>query len=437
MNNYITINALEQVFAMQSELSFILLLLVIAWFSVIIYPIQTILIGESVIAMIFSKRMEGLTSAIFSQLDNKKNDLLAQGREVINFSIGTPDMPPAPHIMKILQEEAGKPENYKYAVKDIPELIDTVISWYQTRFGVLLDGEEVMTLMGSQEGLAHIALTLADPGDVVMVPDPGYPIFSVGPSIACASLYRMPLLKENNFLIDFDSIDVSAAHRAKLMIVSYPNNPVTAIAPPEFYEKLIWFAKKYDIAVLHDNAYTELYFDGKKGGSFLSFPGARDVGIEFNSLSKSHNIPGCRISFALGNREMLKQLRNLKSHLDYGVFLPVQKAAIAALKGPQDYITETAMIYQRRRDVLIEGLSRTGWFIDKPPATMFVWAPIPAKYKSSVDFTFELLDKTGVIVVPGSSFGEMGEGYVRIAMVQPEDSILKAVDLINHSGILK
>ncbi len=387
--------------------------------------------------MIFSKKMEGLHSAIFSELEHKRKQLVDEGRQVFNFSIGTPDMPPAPHIMDALKNAVLCPENYRYAVKDSQELVDTVINWYKDRFDVDLNPDEILSLMGSQEGLAHISMTLVDPGDTVMVPDPGYPIFSVGPMIASAKLYRVPLLKENGFLMNLDGIDKTVAHDTKLMIVSYPNNPVTAMAPPAFYEKLIWFAKKYDIVVVHDNAYCELVFDGKKGGSFLSFPGAKDVGVEFNSLSKSYNIPGCRISFALGNKEVIKHLRNLKSHLDYGIFPAVQKAAVAALTGPQQCVVDTMKTYQRRRDMLIEGLGQLDWRIEKPPATMFVWAPIPVHFSSSVDFTFELLKRTGVIVVPGSSFGTMGEGYVRFALVQSDDSILKAIERIRESGILK
>ena len=380
--------------------------------------------------------MDGLASAIFSQLDEKKNGLIKEGMEVINFSIGTPDLPPAPHIIKVLYEEAAKVENYRYAVCDTTELVETVIEWYKTRFGVVLEPCEVMSLIGSQDGLAHIALTLADPGDTVIIPDPAYPIFTVGPAIACAKLHKVPLVKENSFIMDLESIEPSIAHDTKLIIVSYPNNPVTSVAPDSFYEKLVWFAQRYDIAVVHDNAYCELMFDGRKCGSFLSFKGAKDIGIEFNSLSKSHNIPGCRVSFALGNRRIIEQLKILKSHLDYGLFIPFQKAAVAALTGSQDCVRKTRETYQRRRNTLVNGLAAIGWHMDKPPATMFVWAPIPAKYKSSIEFTFDLLERTGVIVVPGSSFGEAGEGYVRIALVQPEDKILRAVELIRSSGIL-
>jgi LL-diaminopimelate aminotransferase len=382
--------------------------------------------------MIFSKRMNNLSSAVFSQLDLKKREMLQKGMEVINFSIGTPDIPPAGHIVAALKEAAGNVTDYKYAVNDLPELIDAVIYWYNTRYGVKLERDEVMSLAGSQDGLSHIALTLADPGDTVMVPDPGYPIFSIGPFLAGAELYKMPLVKENDYLIDFDSIDASAAHRAKLMIVSYPNNPVTAVATNEFYEKLVWFAKKFDIAVVHDNAYSELVFDGKTGGSFLSVPGAKDIGVEFNSLSKSYNMTGCRIAFALGNKDMIRNMRTIKSHLDYGIFLPVQRAAISALTGPQECVRETMLAYQKRRDVLIESFGKIGWNIPKSPATMFVWAPLPAGYSSSVEFTYELLERTGVIVVPGSSFGARGEGYVRFALVRDEDKILKAAELVSR-----
>lgn len=387
--------------------------------------------------MRFAERMKYLSSAIFSQLAEKKIELEKQGKEIINLSVGSPDMAPAPHIIKALQDACADTGNYAYALKDTPELLLAVKEWYKRRFDVELDEQnEIMSLLGSQDGLAHIALTLVDPGDVVLVPDPGYPIFSVGPLIAGAELVKMPLKKENGFLVDFDSIDKNAAEKAKLMIVSYPGNPVTAMATSEFYKELIDFAKKYDIVVLHDNAYCELTFDGLKTGSFLSYPGAKDVGVEFNSLSKTYNMAGCRIGFALGNREVIKQLSTIKSHTDYGLFLPLQKAAVAALTGPQDQVKINAETYQRRRDILVEGLKKLGWEIDKPKATMFVWAPIPEKFSSSTDFTMSLMEKAGVMVVPGISFGELGEGYVRIALVQPEEKIQEAVNRIADSGLI-
>lgn len=387
--------------------------------------------------MHFSKRMDGLTSAIFSQLHIKKSELLKNNRQVIDFSIGTPDLPPAKHVIDVLSHECSKLENYKYAINDLPELTEAAIRWYERRYGVSLEKDEIVSMMGSQDGLSHIALTISDPGETVMVPDPCYPIFEVGPKLACANIYKMPLLRKNNFLIDFDSIDATIAHKAKLMIVSYPNNPVTATAPPEFYEKLIWYAKKYEIIVLHDNAYSELIFDGNIGTSFLSFKGAKDIGVEFNSLSKSHNMPGCRISFALGNKKIIGQLKTIKSHLDYGVFLPVQRAAIAALDGPQDCVEFTRRTYEERRNVLYKAFNDIGWKIDKTPATMFSWLPLPEGYSSSVDFTMELIDKTGVIVVPGSSFGDSGNGFVRLAMVEPEERIIMAANEIKKSGIVR
>lgn len=386
--------------------------------------------------MIFANKMNDMSSAIFTVLKNKMKKLISEGREVYDLSIGTPDLPPAPHIIKALQDAAGLAENYKYAIADLPELMDAVMYWYNSRYGVTLAPEEITSLLGSQEGLAHISLALADPGDTIMVPDPGYPIFSVGPALASAKLYRMPLLPKNNYLIDFDAIDNTAAHAAKMMIVSYPNNPVTAVAPPDFYEKLVWFAKKFDIVVVHDNAYSELVFEGKKGASFLGIPGAKDVGVEFNSLSKSYNMTGCRISFALGNQKVIGQLKILKSHTDYGVFLPIQKAAIAAIAGPQYQLAGTVQHYEQRRNILIEGLDQLGWHVEKPKATMFVWAPIPKGYSSSEAFTLDLIEKTGVIVVPGSSFGSNGEGFVRIALVQPEQVLRKALESIRQSGIL-
>lgn len=386
--------------------------------------------------MKFAQKTAHLSSAIFAELKTKKNERLDSGKEVMDFSIGTPDLPPPRHVIEVIRQEIENPDNYKYAIKDLPELTEAVIGWYQRRFSVSLESDEVTSLMGSQEGLGHIALTLVDPGDVAMVPDPGYPIFNVGPMLAGAHLYKMPLLQENQYLIDLDRIEPSAAHQAKLMIVSYPNNPVTATAPPEFYEKLVWFAKKYDIAIIHDNAYCELILDGPPGGSIFNIPGAKDIAVEFNSLSKSYNLTGCRVAFAVGNREIIGHLKNLKSHLDYGIFLPLQKAAIAAISGPQDCIRETVRIYQRRRDVLIDGLASLGWQIDKPPATMFAWAALPKGYHSSMDFTLELLDKTGVLVVPGSSFGDLGEGFVRFALVQPEEEITRALAAIRASGII-
>lgn len=388
--------------------------------------------------MVFSKRMEHFKPGIFSVLANMKNSRLRTGGQVIDLSVGTPNIPPAKHIIDALIKEAGNERNYIYALGDIPELQNAVSDWYQRRYGVALDpGTEITSLLGSQDGLAHISFTIVNPGDLVLVQDPGYPIFSDGPVLAGAELYAMPQTRDNGYLIDLDAIPGHIAEKAKLIVVSYPNNPVTTVAPESFYRDLVQFAKTYDIMVLHDNAYSELAFDGLQLGSFLQYEGAKDIGIEFNSLSKTYGLAGARIGFAVGNSAIVNMLKTLKSNLDYGMFLPIQKAAIAALSGPQDCVASTRAAYERRRDILVDGLSSIGWRITKPKATMFVWAPLPEPFANSEDFVKELFDATGVLMTPGSAFGPSGEGHVRIALVQDEDSLIRAVKAIDKSGILK
>jgi len=255
------------------------------------------------------------------------------------------------------------------------------------------------------------------------VPDPCYPIFADGAKLAGSEIFYMPQLKEHDYIIQLEKIPVEVAERAKFMVVSYPNNPTTATAPADFYERLIHFAKKYNIIVLHDNAYSELIFDGSKGFSFLSFKGAKDIGVEFNSLSKTYGIAGARVGFCLGNREIVRHVKLLKSNIDYGLFLPIQKAAIAALRSPQEVIDRTRAAYVERIDALIDGLNAVGWKIDKPKATMFVWAPVPEKFGTSEKFVKTLLEKAGVMVTPGSAFGPSGEGFVRMALVQTADTM--------------
>ncbi len=383
--------------------------------------------------MKFAELMQGLDKNIFSILDDKKLERIANGREVINLSVGTPDFKPDAHVMEALTKAAQNADNFKYSLTDMPELTESVIGWYEKRYGVMLDRNEITSVNGSQEGIGHIALTLCNHGDAVLVPDPGYPIFSFGAKMAGARLLFTPLLEENNFLVDFDSISPSEAHDARLIVVSYPSNPVTAVADAEFYERLVHFAKKYGIFVVHDNAYSELVFDGRRGSSFLCTKGAKDVGIEFNSLSKSYNLTGARVSFALGNRRMIDNFKRLRSQIDYGMFYPVQYAAIAALRGPQDILDRNRAGYQARRDALCGGLREIGWDVKNSPATMFVWAKIPSNYTSSFTFVSDLIDKTGVICTPGSSFGPRGEGYVRFALVTPPETMKRAVQLIRES----
>jgi len=387
--------------------------------------------------MEFSKLTSGLDRNIFSILDDKRQARIASGREVINLSVGTPDFSPDKHVMAALTAAARDPENYKYSLTDMPALTDAVVRWYGRRYGVTLTGDEITSVNGSQEGIAHIALALCDHGCKVLVPDPGYPIFSFGARIAGADLAFTPLLEENGFLVDFDSIPQSVAHAARMMVVSYPSNPVTAVADGDFYGRLVHFAKKYGVFVVHDNAYSELVLDGRTGSSFLCTPGAKEVGIEFNSLSKSYNLTGARISFALGNKQMIEKFKSLRSQIDYGMFYPLQYAAIAALNGPQDTLDRNRAGYTERRDALCGGLRSAGWDVKDSPATMFVWAKMPPGHKNSFDFTADLIEKTGVICTPGSAFGPRGEGYVRFALVAPPDTMRRAAGLIQESGILK
>jgi len=385
--------------------------------------------------------MEHFGTGIFSILAEKKADRLSRGENVVDLSIGAPNIPPAPHIMEALAEAAREKENYLYAIRDTDELRTAAAAWYARRYGVTLDpGKEIVALMGSQEGLSHFALTIVDEGDTVLVPDPCYPVFADGPVLAGAKLHYMPQREENGYVIDLKEIPEDVARQAKLMVVSYPNNPTTVMAPDSFYEELIAFARKYDIIVLHDNAYSELVFDGAVCGSFLKFPGAKEVGVEFNSLSKTYGMAGARIGFCLGNADIVEQLTALKSNIDYGIFLPVQKAAAAAITGDQSCVEAVRKAYERRRNVLCEGLTSIGWKVDKCPATMFVWAKLPPRFLGRPDasnaFVMELLDRAGVLVTPGSAFGPSGEGYVRMALVQDEDVMERGIRAIEESGIL-
>ena len=386
--------------------------------------------------MRFLKFGQDTESNIFNQLDDKKRELQARGVDVINLSIGTPDFAPDAHVMQAVSAAAEEPENYKYSMNDTPELVRAVQDWYARRYDVKLDPEQVMSVSGSQEGIAHVAFPFVGPGDLVLAPDPGYPIFTFGPMMTGAEIGLYPLYAEKGWILDFDDIPDEVADRAKLMVVSYPNNPTTAVADRDFYVRLVAFAKQHNILVLHDNAYSDLVLDGSEGISFLSVPGAMDVGIEFNSLSKTYNLTGMRVSFAVGNRDMVRRFNDFRSQIDYGMFYPAQAGAVAALTGPQDIVARNRAGYQARRDALCGGLRRIGWDVPDSRGSMFVWAKIPQGYASSAAFVLELMDKTGVICVPGLSFGAQGEGYVRFALVVPPARMEEAVRRIADSGIL-
>ena len=387
--------------------------------------------------MQFIRAGEPAESNIFNRLDERKRALLASGMDVINLSIGTPDFQPDAHVMEAVSRAALDPEQYKYSLNETRALLDAVQDWYKRRYDVVLADDEIMAVCGSQEGIAHVCFPFAGPNDIILAPDPGYPIFSFGPMMARATVALYPLRPENNWQLDFADIPEDVADRAKAMVVSYPNNPTTAVADRVFYERLVTFAREHNIIVIHDNAYSDLLLNGQQGLSFLSTPGAKEVGIEFNSLSKTYNLTGMRVSFALGNRDVISRFRAFRSQIDYGMFYPIQAGAVAALTGPQDIVARNRAGYMARRDALCGGLRRIGWDVPDAQGTMFVWAKIPEKYTSSVDFVIELMEKTGVICVPGSAFGAQGEGYVRFALVVPPERMEQAVRRTDESGMLK
>ena len=385
----------------------------------------------------FSTLINDFKPGIFGALNEKKEELLREGRKVYNLSVGTPDFRPAPHVMKAMQDACGNPENYKYSLADLPELLEAVCYRYEKRFGVHISTDEVMSVYGSQEAMAHIGMVFCDPGDVILVPNPGYPMFEMSGIMAKADVQYYSIEEKNGYLPDLESIPEETLKRTKYMIVSYPLNPVCVCAPDEFYVKLIACAKKHDIVILHDNAYSDITFTGKPGKSFLSFEGAKDVGVEFYSLSKSYNLTGARISFVVGNRDIISRFRLLRSQIDYGIFYPVQLAAIAALTGPDDFIEEQREQYAARNRALCGGLRSIGWNVPDSQGTMFVWARIPEGYESSADFCMKLMEQTGVIVTPGSAFGSNGEGFVRMALVVDLEMISEIIRVLDASGIFR
>ncbi len=384
----------------------------------------------------FADRMKDYEEGIFQVLNEKKTQMEQQGHKIYNLSVGTPDFPPQQHVMEAVLQAAKKPENYKYALADIPELIEAVIGRYRVRYGVELAKDEVMSVYGSQEGIAHICMTLCNPGDCVLVPDPGYPIFGIGPSLTGAQIVTYALTEENGYLPDLDSMDEQMLSKVKCMIESYPLNPVCKTAPDSFYEKLVPWAAAHQIILIHDNAYSDIIYDGREGKSILRIPGAKEVAVEFYSLSKSFNYTGARMSFLAGNREIVANFKRFRSQIDYGTFLPVQYGAVAALTGSDQMVKEQCAEYQRRRDALCGGLRKIGWQIEDSEGTMFAWARIPEKYDDDVEFVMELLEKTGVLCTPGSSFGSLGRGHVRFALTMPVEKIEEAVAAIARANML-
>ena len=372
----------------------------------------------------FAKRVQELPPYLFAQISKKIAEKRAQGVDVISFGIGDPDMPTPPHIIDALVEAARDPANHHYPeTEGLPELRQAIAAWHERRFGLSFDPErEVLPLIGSKEGIGHIPLCLIDPGDTALVPDPGYPVYPVSVQLAGGLPYELPLNEERGFLPDFDAVPQDVAQRAKLLWLNYPSNPTAAIADLDFFERAVAFAKRYDIAVVHDLAYSEVGYDGYRPPSFLEAPGAREVGIEVNSFSKSYNMTGWRIGMAVGNAELIDALSRVKSNLDSGIPAAIQRMAIAAAEGPQDSIAEQNAIYQRRRDKLVEALRGIGLRVTPPKASLYIWAGLPEGV-GSIDFAGRLLDDTGVVVTPGIGYGQNGEGYVRLSLTVPDDRL--------------
>ena len=383
-----------------------------------------------------SQRLDRFGAEVFASLNNKLLALRAQGKTIYNMSVGTPDFKPYDHVVEALTQAAQDPEMWKYALRDLPELKQAVCDYYERRFGVSgITPSMVQSCNGTQEGVGHLGLALLDPGDTILVPDPCYPVFEAGAKIADAKLVYYPLVAEHNYLPYVAGIDPEVADRAKYMIVSLPANPVGSVGTPEVYEEIVAFAREHDLLIVHDNAYSDIVFDGEPGGSFLRYPGALEVGVEFFSLSKSFNVTGARIGFLVGREDVVSAFAKLRSQIDFGMFFPIQKAAIACLNGPRDEVEAQRLKYQERRDALCDGLEGLGWERPNAHGSMFVWAKLPGGRTDSMAFCEELMEKAGVVVTPGASFGPSGEGHVRMALVLPPDQIALAVEAIRESGL--
>lgn len=383
-----------------------------------------------------SQRLDRFGAEVFASLNNKLLALKAQGKTIYNMSVGTPDFKPYDHVVEALTQAAQNPEMWKYSLRDLPELKQAVCDYYERRFGVSgITPSMVQSCNGTQEGVGHLGLALLDPGDTILVPDPCYPVFEAGGKIADAKLEYYPLVAEHNYLPYVAGIDPEVADRSKYMIVSLPANPVGSVGTPEVYEEIIAFAREHDLLIVHDNAYSDIVFDGEPGGSFLQYPGALEVGVEFFSLSKSFNVTGARIGFLVGREDVVSAFAKLRSQIDFGMFFPIQKAAIACLNGPRDEVEAQRLKYQERRDALCDGLEDLGWERPNAHGSMFVWAKLPGGRTDSMAFCEELMEKAGVVVTPGASFGPSGEGHVRMALVLPPDQIALAVEAIREAGL--
>lgn len=383
-----------------------------------------------------ASRIKTLPPYLFAAIDDMKKAAIARGADIINLGIGDPDLPTPAPIVERLRQEAGNPAHHQYPSYDgMLRFRQAVADWYQRRFGVSLNpADEVLTLIGSKEGIGHVPLAFVNPGDVVLVPSPGYPVYPVATGFAGGTSYMMPLTKANHFLPDLEAIPADVARKAKLMFLNSPNNPTSVIAGKDFFARVVEFANKHQIIVCHDAAYSEIYYDGQKPASFLEVDGAKDVGVEFHSLSKTFNMTGWRIGFAVGNKQVLAGLGKVKSNLDSGVFQAVQEAGIVGLQDGDDLAAGIRAVYQERRDALLPGLARLGLEVEPLHAAFYVWITVPKGFTSAA-FTAHLLEKAGIVSTPGNGFGEAGEGYIRLTLCATKARLLEAVSRMETVGL--
>jgi LL-diaminopimelate aminotransferase len=383
-----------------------------------------------------AQRLSKLPPYLFAEIDRLKQDAIRRGMDIINLGIGDPDLPTPPHIVKRMQEASADPRHHQYpSYEGMLSFRQAVADWYSKRFGVTLDPvTEVLSLIGSKEGIGHIPLAFVDPGDVVLVPDPGYPVYQAGTVFAEGVPCFMPLTRERSFLPDLEAIPSEVLRKARVLFLNYPNNPTAAVAPRTFFEEAVAFARRHRLILCHDAAYSEMAYDGYLPESILAVEGAKDVAIEYHSLSKTYNMTGWRIGFAVGCREVLSGLGRIKTNLDSGVFQAVQEAAIAALNGPQECVEAMRGIYRERRDALVDGLSALGFAVDKPKATFYVWIGVP-RGQTSASFASALLSEVGIVMTPGTGFGRAGEGYIRAALTVDVARINEAIERIAASNL--
>ncbi len=383
-----------------------------------------------------AERLLKLPVYVFAKQDKIKAEMCAKGADLIDLGMGNPDIPPPQDVVDALCDAVRNPENHRYpSFEGAPEFKEAAASWCKRQYKIDIDPkDEVVTLIGSKEGVVHFAFAYINPGDKVLVPMPAYPAHFRGPILAGGEPIILPTTEHRGYLPDLKIIEPDIVKKAKILFLSYPTNPTGALATREFFEEAVSFCKKHNIILVHDFAYAEIYFEGKKPISIFSIPGAKDVAIEFHTTSKTFGMPGWRCGFAVGNKELVEGLRKIKTNLDYGLFTAVQKAAIVAFNHKDGYIEKVRATYQRRRDLFVDGLNSLGWKVNKPQASMYVWVPVPHGFDST-EFSMHLIEKTGVVVSAGVAFGDIGEGYIRAALVAPESRIVEAVDRIKKAKI--